>query len=47
VVDAVSLDARERIQQALAVYEDYDGDLDGAGLRMPPARTRTKRESGP
>jgi pilus assembly protein CpaC len=33
VVDSVSLDARERIRSALALFEAYGGDLDGDPLR--------------
>jgi pilus assembly protein CpaC len=35
VVDAVSLDARERVKDALKVYRDFDGDFDETPLRMP------------
>ena len=35
VIDAVSLDARGRIREALDAYDDYTGDLDGNHLRAP------------
>jgi pilus assembly protein CpaC len=40
VVDAVSLDARERVRDALALFSAYQGDLDEKPLRSvaPPAR---------
>ena len=37
VVDAVSLDARERVQDALKIFRDYDGDLEQTPLRIPDA----------
>jgi pilus assembly protein CpaC len=47
VVDAVALDARERVREALELFRDYDGDLDETPLRArdaaPPARTRGER----
>jgi pilus assembly protein CpaC len=36
VVDAVSLQARSRITEALAIYGDYSGDLDDVQLIDPP-----------
>jgi type II secretory pathway component GspD/PulD (secretin) len=38
VVDAVSLQARARIREAMNVYANYDGDLDEVQLVEPPKR---------
>jgi pilus assembly protein CpaC len=40
VVDAVSLDARERVREALALFGEYEGELDERPLRQrgPPPR---------
>lgn len=39
VVDAVSVEARERVREALEVYETYTGDLDEVDfLHAPPAK---------
>jgi pilus assembly protein CpaC len=40
VVEAVSLDARERVREALELFRDYEGELDERPLRRrgPPAR---------
>jgi hypothetical protein len=35
VVDVVRADARGRIGEAMRVFEEYDGDLDGVNLRGP------------
>lgn len=40
VVDAVSLEARARVREALAAYAHYDGDLDEHPLRDPASALR-------
>jgi pilus assembly protein CpaC len=44
VVDAVSLDARERVRDALELFREYEGEIDGRPLRRrgPPARRGTR-----
>jgi pilus assembly protein CpaC len=44
VVDAVSLDARERVRDALELFREYEGEIDGRLLRRrgPPARRGTR-----
>jgi type II secretory pathway component GspD/PulD (secretin) len=36
VVDAVSLQSRARIREAMLLYEEYSGDLDEIRLMKPP-----------
>jgi pilus assembly protein CpaC len=44
VVDAVSMQARERLQNALKAYTDYSGDPDDVDF-VPSAPPRTKSAS--
>jgi type II secretory pathway component GspD/PulD (secretin) len=47
VVDAVSLHARERVREALALFDDYNGDLDDKPLRsIAPAMGGAERSNG-
>lgn len=44
VVDAVSVQARQRIREALEVYDEYDGDLDEVDfVGLPPEQRRRRR----
>jgi pilus assembly protein CpaC len=45
VVDAVSMENRERLEAALASFAEYSGDIDKVDF-MPPAKTKAK-PSGP
>ena len=46
VVDAVSLDARERVREALALFRDYEGGLEERPLRPRPS-PQTARKGRP
>jgi pilus assembly protein CpaC len=52
VVEAVGLDARERVREAVRAFADYDGELDEHPLREPtpglhaPPRARSARKAG-
>jgi pilus assembly protein CpaC len=46
VVDAVSMENRERLEAALASYADYAGDIDEVDF-MPPAKTKASPASPP
>jgi len=54
VVEAVALDARERVREALRAFADYDGELDehplrepAPGLRSPPRARRSDQGARP
>lgn len=46
VVDAVSMQSRERVSDALKVYADYSGDLEKVDL-VPPARRESRGATAP
>ncbi len=47
VVDSVTPDARRRVQEALALFGSYDGDLEQAPLRSLDAPLRRRRTRAP
>lgn len=46
VVDAVSLDARERVRDALELFKTYEGDLDDTPLRKIDPQASAKKAHG-
>jgi pilus assembly protein CpaC len=46
VVDAVSMENRERLEAALSSYAEYSGDIDEVDF-MPPAKTKASPKSPP